>query len=377
MKPKDDRWLRYQVRWWSGFCLLAFAVSAEARETVTFPSGDGLLITADTYIQDDDRQTPFIVLFHQAGWSRGEYLETAPRLNAMGFNCMAVDQRSGGSINGVTNETNQRASTAGKATEFLDAIPDMLAAIAYAKENLSDGALIGMGSSYSSALILKLAGDDGELTDGVASFSPGENFSPSNLIRTSAANLSVPVFITSRRNEQSSWQPIYDVIPAAADKSSFLPSTSGQHGSRALWPEFSDSESYWEAYEPFLQRWLPSMASYRAENGLAEDGSEDSLIPEGSSVSHLMRYALGGEGLPELVEIQDGLAFQFGRLKNRRDVIFSIEVNGALDGNWSEVWSSVTNPYGGGTASSERISVLLSQSEESCFVRLWVSLMEE
>ena len=171
--------------------ILCSAGFAGAGETITFPSADGLLITADTYIQSEDRQAPFIVLFHQASWSRGEYLETAPRLNSMGFNCMAVDQRSGDRIKGVTNETVQRATAAGKATGFLDAIPDMLAAIAYAKENFSDGVIIGMGSSYSSALILKLAGDDAGLVDAVASFSPGEYFSPSNLIGTSAANLSV------------------------------------------------------------------------------------------------------------------------------------------------------------------------------------------
>ena len=158
-----------------------------APQKITFPSGDGLLITADVYIQNTDEQTPFIVLFHQASWSRGEYLETAPRLNTLGFNCMAIDQRSGGAIKGVANETKQRASSAGLGTSFVDAIPDMLAAIAYAKANYADGSLIGMGSSYSSALILKLAGDDPSLVNGVASFSPGEYFSPGNFVQNIAS----------------------------------------------------------------------------------------------------------------------------------------------------------------------------------------------
>ena len=34
---------------------------------------------ADLYIAHD-ASAPFILLFHQAGWSRGEYLEIAPKL---------------------------------------------------------------------------------------------------------------------------------------------------------------------------------------------------------------------------------------------------------------------------------------------------------
>ena len=37
----------------------------------------------------------FIVMFHQAGWSRGEYREIAPKLVAKGYRVLAVDQRAG------------------------------------------------------------------------------------------------------------------------------------------------------------------------------------------------------------------------------------------------------------------------------------------
>lgn len=88
---------------------------------VTFPSLDGLDISADLYLTSDDRATPFIVLFHEAGSSRGEYRDIAPRLNALGYNVMAVDQRAGGSANDVKNETFTRAVAAGLPTDFLDA----------------------------------------------------------------------------------------------------------------------------------------------------------------------------------------------------------------------------------------------------------------
>jgi predicted alpha/beta hydrolase len=79
-------------------------LSAQA-EKITFPAADGLEVTADLYRASEDLATPMIVLFHQAGFSRGEYLQIAPRLGGMGFNCLAVDQRSGKATAGVTDET--------------------------------------------------------------------------------------------------------------------------------------------------------------------------------------------------------------------------------------------------------------------------------
>ncbi|MGY8687411.1 MAG: hypothetical protein ACKVHP_06705, partial [Verrucomicrobiales bacterium] len=96
---------------------LAMISSASAQfEIVSFDSQDGLEVTADLFMAHENPETPFILLFHQAGFSRGEYREIAPRLNQLGFNCMAIDQRSGNAANGVTNETAQRAKAAGKPT---------------------------------------------------------------------------------------------------------------------------------------------------------------------------------------------------------------------------------------------------------------------
>ena len=110
---------------------MAFSLSATARaaepESLSFLTADGLEISADLYRVSEDRATLFIVLFHQAGWSRGEYREIAPRLNALGFHCMAVDQRSGGGVNDVANETARRAAAEGLGTSYLDALPDLAA----------------------------------------------------------------------------------------------------------------------------------------------------------------------------------------------------------------------------------------------------------
>ncbi len=241
--------------------LLALAVPpASAFETITFPSSDGLEITADRYLIDDNSERPCIVLFHQSRWSRGEYRETAPRLNKLGFNCLAIDQRSGNTINGVVNETAQRAADAGLGTEWLDAIPDMKSAIAWARAHHPQAPVIGWGSSYSSSLIIKLAGEQDGLFDGILSFSPGEYFSPSNLIRTAAPGVKVPVFVTSARSEQGRWREIFNAIQSP-DKVSFVPGSAGNHGSRSLWSQFADSDSYWTAVEEFLGRWMDNTSS--------------------------------------------------------------------------------------------------------------------
>ena len=231
---------------------------AQKKETITFPSKDGLIITADLYMPNPIN-SPFILLFHQAGWSRGEYLEIAPKLNDMGFNCMAVDQRSGSEVNGIKNQTKIEADKLNKPTEYMDAMQDLEAAIEYISEKYSNSKLIIWGSSYSSSFVLKITGDNPDNISGVLSFSPAEyskyfGTSPT-FIKDSAKNIKCPVFITASRVEAELWQDIYDVIPSNS-KHSFIPDTEGNHGSRALWEQFPESENYWAAVSTFLNKYF-------------------------------------------------------------------------------------------------------------------------
>ena len=226
-------------------CLLTFA-----QETIEYPSKDGLLITADLY--EASNSDTFILLFHQAGWSRGEYKETAPKLNALGYTCLAVDQRSGGEVNDITNETNKRAQKAGKKTAYIDAFQDIEATVSYVKKTYNPKKIIIWGSSYSSSLVLKYAGDYPNSVQAVVSFSPGEYFENKSFITSSAKSIQIPTFITSGKNEVKSWAHMYNVIPAKA-KQSYIPKTKGNHGSRALWNTFDDSKGYWDAVQKFLK----------------------------------------------------------------------------------------------------------------------------
>jgi dienelactone hydrolase len=238
-------------------CLLqAYSVRAQSSvETRKFPSEDGVMITADYYLNHPDT-VPLIILFHQAGWSRGEYLEIAPKLKKAGFNCLAVDLRSGNEVNGVRNQTNASAKAKMKPTQYLDAYRDMVAALTYAHEQLNSQHVIIWGSSYSAALAIRLASERTDQVYGIMAFSPGEYFrsfgKPADYIAQYASSVTIPAFITSARNEAKSWQSIYESIPTE-NKTAFIPETSGNHGSRALWQKYTDHKAYWASVLAFLE----------------------------------------------------------------------------------------------------------------------------
>ena len=229
---------------------LSLSLYSFGQTIVEYPSKDKLLITADLY--ETENTDTFILLFHQAGSSRGEYQEIAPKLNALGYSCLAVDQRSGNVSNGIKNQTKQRAKQQGKKTKYIDAFPDIEASVAYIKEKYAPKKIIIWGSSYSSSLVLKYAGEYPTAVQAAISFSPGEYFGSKNFIAESAQHITAPTFITSSRGERKSWSTINENI-ASEKKQTFVPKGSGNHGSKALWSSKPDHKEYWEAVTAFLK----------------------------------------------------------------------------------------------------------------------------
>ncbi len=216
-------------------------------------SADGLDIKADIY-DLEDATSPLILLFHQAGYSRGEYREIAPKLNTLGFSCIAIDQRSGREVNGVVNEAFKQATEAGLKTNYIDALPDLQACLKYAIEHYPSRKIILWGSSYSSSLVFILGSEYKDKVSAILSFSPGEYFSYEDKeIKAFAKEVDCPVFITSAKNEQDAWELIFEAIPST-DKAYFLPEQKGFHGSRALWEKNEGNEFYWEAVTAFLAK---------------------------------------------------------------------------------------------------------------------------
>ncbi|MDA3890358.1 MAG: alpha/beta hydrolase [Salinivirgaceae bacterium] len=222
------------------------------KELVTFEADDELLVTADLYTHENIEEAPFIILFHQAGYSRGEYIETADKFLELGFNVMAVDQRSGGEVNGVVNETHKRAVEAGLPTEYMDAMPDLEGAVNYVRDNFDIESLYILGSSYSATLAIVLSALNPDMVDGVLAFSPGEYFEyDERRVVDYAAEIMTPVFITSAKSEYDKWANIFESI-IDDSKVKYIPEVESIHGSRALWEGTEGNKECWKAVEAFL-----------------------------------------------------------------------------------------------------------------------------
>lgn len=226
-------------------------------KSVDFPTAGGIEARADVY-ESKNKSAALILLFHQAGWSRGEYREIAPKLVKAGYRVMAVDQRSGGGVNGVSNETHRRATRRGLERDYLDAYADLEAALAYARKQLKANRVVVWGSSYSSSLVFRLTAEHPADVSAVLAFAPGEYFRKqgATYIQDFAKQVKQPVFVTSSKKERGQVKPIFDASPAK-QKILFTPASIGQHGSRALWDKWPDSDVYWAAVNGFLEEWAP------------------------------------------------------------------------------------------------------------------------
>lgn len=213
----------------------------------TFPSKDGLLITADIY--EVNGLKPIVLLCHQAGFSRGEYKETALKLNKLGYSCVAIDQRSGKIVNDVENETVQRAENEGFPTGYIDAKQDIEAAIDFMYDKNGNQPVIIVGSSYSASLVL-LVGKANPKVKAIVSFSPGEYLKGISM-KDKLQGFKKPIFLTSSQKEIKQVEDL-NIIMVDGFKFHFQPPFEGIHGSRALWETTEGNEKYWEALEVFL-----------------------------------------------------------------------------------------------------------------------------
>jgi len=218
-------------------------------ELVTFPSLDELTISGIVY--EVDPAAPTIVLCHQASYNRHEYDEIGPKLNALGYNCLAIDQRSGGVLFGHDNETSNRAKTQKLPTSYVDAEQDIRAAIDYAHDRYGKTVIL-WGSSYSSALALHIGGENDKVS-AVLSFSPGDYFGDKKpLLSKAMQSMKIPFFITSSKSEASAVTAFLDGIQLDKNHVQFIPNKSGKHGSKALWEDHKNNEEYWSAVKAFL-----------------------------------------------------------------------------------------------------------------------------
>jgi alpha-beta hydrolase superfamily lysophospholipase len=216
-------------------------------QQVQFNSRDGLPITADYYPTANPKG--LILLCHRSHCNRGEYRETAPRLNAAGFSALAIDQRSGMKVFGVINETSALAKQRGLPTGYLDARQDIEAAVDYAFELNGGTPILILGSSYSAALALIIAAQSDKIR-AVMAFSPGEHLKNVN-IAEAVRSLAIPIFATGARKEMEEVNSVMRFVDSQ-HVTLFTPQVDGFHGSKTLWKSVEGHETYWKALEQFV-----------------------------------------------------------------------------------------------------------------------------
>ena len=152
--------------------LLAAALANAKGLEVSFQTSDDVTIYGDLYqAGDTPKSAPMILLFHQgAGDARGEYMPLVSRLVSQGYNLLAIDQRTGGNRFGHENRT--VAGIQDMEYSYCDAYPDLEAALEYAIDSGFTGKFAAWGSSYSAALVFRLASEHPNEIDTVLAFSP-------------------------------------------------------------------------------------------------------------------------------------------------------------------------------------------------------------
>ena len=229
---------------------LAVPGFARAAEPLVLRARDGASVYAER-VPATGRRRGIILLFHMAGSNRGEYAPIAPELARLGWDSIAIDQRSGGALWGRGNETARRLGTE---SDYLAALPDLEAALAHAVATGGGAKVLVWGSSYSAALVFLLAAAHPQDVGGVLAFSPGE-YIEGRSIRGAAAKLACPVFVTSA-NDPGEVSAARDIIAASPSrlKRQFVP-RNGTHGSATLRQDSNPrgQAECWQAVRGFLE----------------------------------------------------------------------------------------------------------------------------
>ena len=229
--------------------LFTVTIQLPAQRKVTFLASDRLEISADLYLYD--RGAPYIILFHQENSSRGEYREIAPKLQRMGFNCLAVDLRSGKECNFVQNETAALAQKNNIPVTLLDCEKDIRAAMEYVEKTAIKDRYILFGSSFSASLAMKVANQNRNVV-AVIAYSPGEFFTPVN-VSDWLKDFNKLIYISSTKREQPFITELTKNIPEQL-LATYQPSGDGVRGAPALWNDHPQANDCWMSLMLFIKK---------------------------------------------------------------------------------------------------------------------------
>lgn len=205
------------------------------RTSITAVTSDDVTVHGETYFGALDKSSLLVLLFHQGGSNgRGEYAEITQWLNEAGFRAMAWDQRAGGETYGEANRT-ALGLAEGVPDAYCDAYPDLLAALDYVLEASLAEQVFVWGSSYSAALVFRLAAERPDVVTGLLAFSPASG-GPLQECRARMwiDEVTSPVYIfrpASEMERESSVEQ-QEILTAAGEN--FLVVENGVHGSSML-----------------------------------------------------------------------------------------------------------------------------------------------
>jgi dienelactone hydrolase len=127
----------------------------------------------------------------------------------------------------------------------------------WAKSSGHTGPVLVWGSSYSAALVFLLAAEHRNEIKAILAFSPGEYLRGSATVRKAAAQVSIPIFVTSAKDpeEIAVAKSILDASHST-DKTQFVPQIAGVHGSSTLREDQNPhgAEENWAAVKQFLAK---------------------------------------------------------------------------------------------------------------------------
>lgn len=222
---------------------VAAARTENLNDQIEIVGDDGVTVYGNTYFGDLDDSVPLVLLFHQGGSNgRGEYGQLALWLNENGFRAIAWDARAGGELYGATNRTKD-ALPDGAPDQYCDAYSDLQAALAFVKKKKLAEKVVVWGSSYSAALVFRLAAENPENISAVFAFSPA---SGGPMVECRARKwvdqVSVPKIVIRPASEMERETSIeqQDILTSAGAE--FLIVENGIHGSSMLLDERTDRD---------------------------------------------------------------------------------------------------------------------------------------
>lgn len=227
-------------------------------QEISFKTPDGVTILGDLY--ERTKEGPIILLFHQAGSNaRGEYGPIIPRLILMGYNVLAIDQRSGGQQFGSYNRTIAQLPDTSFYQEYgyCDAYNNLEGALDFVMANGFTGKKIIWGSSYSAALVVQLASKRAGDIAGALAFSPAsggplEACKPDDYFAT----ITVPLLILRPPSEMEVESVQLQADLARSHQLEVFVGKYGRHGSSMLVKDRvgHSVEDTWEAVITFLNK---------------------------------------------------------------------------------------------------------------------------